>query len=516
MAGRSSPERPKKEKDFMMNGGKRMKRASGFTLIVAMAILTACASAPGAPGEAGQRPRDDADTRAASVALAQAALAEGPAARQHYERALASGLSAIERDPANPRAYLVAGQAAVGVEQWVQADTMFARAEELHPPFSDQIEAEREEGWVMAYNAGVEALNAGDRELALERFRGADLLYQRRPEARLMLGVLHTQQGNREAAIAAYRGAVDILGEGPPEGADEEQIDGWEDSRQAATFNLANLLAQAGRHGEAADILGEYLAHARGPAAEVQVQALSARAVFLAQAGRADEAEALYEELLARDDLGANEYLQIGIALFNADDFERSADAFGTSAQLNPHSRDAYLNLVQALYTAASQLEQEPQTAERDRRLNEMYDRLLAAADRVEEFDPLNRSLLSFTLRAYRAKADISPPAEAERLMRRSQEVFRAFQEQAYEVSDLSIEPVGDEGARIHGVLTNLSGTPGQQVGLRFTVLDANGNALDTGTAQVTVPAVEESAEFSVTVNVAPATMAGWRDEQVR
>jgi hypothetical protein len=31
----------------------------------------------------------------------------------------------------------------------------------------------------------------------------------------------------------------------------------------------------------------------------------------------------------------------------------------------------------------------------------------------VREFDPLNRNLLSFTLRAYRALADVSPSAEA-------------------------------------------------------------------------------------------------------
>lgn len=496
----------------MTNGARRMNRVGGFALIVVTAFLTACATA--APGEAGQRGRDDAHTREASVALAQAALADGPEAREHYERALASALNAIERDPLNPRAYLVAGQAAVGIEQWVQADTMFARAEDLSPALADQIEAEREEAWVLAYNLGAEAVTAGDHAAALERFRGADVVYQGRPEARLMLGILHSQQGDRAAAIAAYRGALEILDRGLPEGATEEVVEDWEESRQSATFNLANLLAQEGRQGDAADLLAEYLA--RAPAdASGRVQAMSARAVFLAQAGRAAEAEAIYEDLLAREDLGHTEYLQIGIGLFNAGEFERAAESFAESARLNPYSRDAHLNLVQSLYTAAAELEEQPQTPARDQRLHELYDELLASADRVQEFDPLNRTLLSFRLRAYRAKADIAATAEANRLLRRSQEVFRQFQEQAYEVSDLSIAPTGQNRARIEGVLTNLSGTPGQQVGLRFTVLDENGNPLDTATAQVTVPQVEESAEFSTVVDVAPGEMAGWRYEQV-
>jgi tetratricopeptide (TPR) repeat protein len=507
-----------KEMEFMINGGRQMNRVSGLMLILTTAILTACAAgapaAPGVPGEAGERPREDADTRAANMALAQATLADGPAARQHFERALESALAAIERDPTNPRAYLVAGQAAAGAGRWVKADTMFARAQELYPRFAEQIEAEREEAWVMAYNTAVEALNTGDSQAALDHFRGADLLYQRRPEARLMVAALHAQAGDTDQAITAYRGVLEILDIGPPEEAPEEQLEAWADTRQAATFNLANLLAQQERFAEAADLLTDYLD--RAPDAEGRMQAMTARATFLAQAGRAAEAEALYEELLTRDDLGHHEHLQIGIGLFTAGDYERAAESFARSAQLNPYSRDAHLNLVQSLYTAAADLEQEPQTPARDRRLHEMYDGLVEAAERVREFDPLNRDLLSFTLRAYQAKADISPAAEAQRLRTRSQEVFRAFQQQPYEVSNLAIGTAGAGTSRIEGTLVNLAGTPGQEVGLRFTVLDINGNTLDTGTAPVTLPAVEESVRFSVVLDAALADIAGWRYELVR
>jgi tetratricopeptide (TPR) repeat protein len=502
----------------MINGGKRMNRRSGLMLALVGALLSACATAgAGDPGVVGERPRDDADTRQAGVYIAQASLVDGDDALRMYERALASALSAVERDPTNPRAYLLAGQAAVGARQWVQADTMFDRAEELHPRFADQIRAEREEGWVLAYNLGAEAMSAGDMAEAIEHFAAADRLFQERPEARMALAILHANEGNTSAAIQAYRGALEILARPTPEGIDEEQLAGWETDRQMIVFNLANLLAQEQRFGEAADVLTRFLEDSGDTLdSDTQLQALTARAAFLAQAGRAEEAERIYAQLLDRPDLGANQHFQIGIGLFNAGEYERAAESFATAARLNPHSRDAHLNLVQSLYTAALDLEQEPQSAQRDARLRTMYEDLLAAADRVGEFDPLNRNLLSFRLRAYRAKADLAPQAEADRLMRQSQEVFRQYQQQAYEVSDITMVHEPGDRVRIEGVLTNLSGTPGQQVGLRFTILDGNGTALDSGTAQVTVPGVEESARFSTTVSTARGDIAGWRYELVR
>lgn len=494
-------------------------RGTGLVLALAVAVLSACAAAVGngEPGVAGERPRDDADTRAASMALAQAALTEGEAQRAHYEEAVAAAVRAIERDDTNPRAYMLAGQAAIGVQRWVKADTMLAHAEELHPPLAEQIEAEREEGWVMAYNLGAEALNANDLETAFEHFRGADHLYQRRPEARLALAVLYSRQGDTEGAIRSYRSALEILEQPAPEFYDEEQLEGWAQDHQAAAFNLANLLAQRGEFSEAADVLGRYLAESPpGLDPDVRMQAVTAQATFLGQAGRTAEAEALYEELLAEGELDATGHFQMGIGLFNAGEYDRAAEAFASSAELNPVSRDAYLNLVQSLYTAALDLEDEPETDARNEQLREYYTDLLEAADRVHEFDPLNRDLLGFRLRAMRGLADISPAAEAERLVQRSQEVFRRYQEQPYEVSGIQMSFPDPDQVHLTGVLTNLAGSPGEQIALRFTLLDVNGNELASTTIPVTVPAVEESVEFAGTAGVSQARLAGWRYELVR
>jgi tetratricopeptide (TPR) repeat protein len=508
-----------KETEFMMNVGTRRNRGGILVAALVAAVLAGCATAAvnGDPGVAGERPRDDANTRAASVALAQAALSEGEAARANYETSLAAALRAIEADPTNPRAYLLAGQASVGVGQWVRADTMFARAEQLNPRYADQIVAERDEAWVLAYSLGVEAMNAGDYDTALDRFRGADLLFQARPEARIALGILHSQLGDTDAAVAAYRGALDILERPAPDWLSDEQVAAWAEDRQATTLTLANLLGQAGRFGEAAEVLSRYLDQPAGTLdPEQRLQAMTARAAFLAQAGRTEEAEALYEELLTEGELGANEYFQIGIGLFNAGEYVRAADAFANSARMNPYSRDAHLNLVQALYTAALDVEEEPASPARNQRLREHYTQLLEAADHVAELDPLNRNLLSFRLRAYRSLADISDGATARGYTQTIQEVFREYQQQEYEVSDIAMALTAQNRAVVQGYLTNLSGTAGSSVGLRFTMLDVDGNVIDTSTAQVTVPALNESVEFSTEVDLTRGLLAGWRYELVR
>lgn len=497
-----------------------MKRGSGFILAFAMALLTACASAGGAGAgasdagdvEVGSRPRDDASTRSAGVHLAQAALG-GEAAEEHYAQAYTDAQAAIQADPENPKAYLLAGQAAVGTGAWLAADSMFDRAEELYPPYADQLVSEREQGWVNAYNLGSEALNGGDLETARAYFEGADVLYQDRPEARLALGAVYTRMGETEKAAEAYRGAVEILNGPPPEGIADDQLEKWHQDRQVAVFNAAQLMAQAGRFADAAEILGNFLEDNAELDPATELQATTARAGFLAQAGEAEAAEAIYEEVLNRTDLSSADYFQVGIGFFNTGDYVRAADAFETAAELNPYSRDALLNLVQSLYSAAMDLEKTEETPARNETLKGYHDRILAAAEQVRDFDPLNRNVLSFMLRAYRAKADLVGGAEAQRLTQRTQELFRVYQQQPYEVSDISLRMQQGNQAEVTGTLTNLSGTAGEDVTLRFAILSHDGTELDASTVTVAAPAEGEATEFATTVSLGDADFAGWKYE---
>lgn len=505
----------------MNQGGFGMNRGKGIILALALAALTGCASSGGAAaggeelGGAG-RPSDNNFTRSATIHLAQATGFEGEQAREHYQAALNDALQSISVEPTNAKGYLVAGQAAVGLGNWVQADTMLDRAVELFPGYADEIRAEREQGWVTAYNLAIEQVNADNIEAARDLFAAADRLYQERPEARMNLGWAHMRLGNTEGAIEAYRGALDILYGPPPEGLDEEQIAAWARDRRTASFNLAQLLAQSGQPGEAADVLGTFLErNGETLDAATQLQAMTAQANFLAQAGRTEEAEALMASIRQRSDLTSADYFQIGIGLFNTADYREAAEAFAKAAELNPYSRDALLNLVQSLYSEALELEKEPQSAERDARLREIHTGILEAAEQVRTFDPLNRNLLSFMLRANRSLMDLSNRADAERYRQASQDIFREYQSQTYEVSDISLSLQGGDAAVVSGTVTNISGTAGSQVRLRFTAVNKAGAAIDSEVITVTLPAVDEAVEFRTELDLSAGDFAGWKYELV-
>lgn len=501
----------------MSKEGIRMNHTKALVLALAVAAVSACASggsgATGEPTETGVQPRDTDGTRAASVHLVQAGLAEGDAARANYQEALTDALTAIEESPQNPKAYLVAGQAAVGLQDWVQADTMFSRAEELYPPYEEQLAAEREEGWVTAYNLGAEALSAGDTDLALEMFQGADRLYAERPEARIALGSLYTNQGDIEAAAEAFERALEILQRDPAEGLNEEQAAAWLESRRMATLNAAELMARTGDHARAAEILENYLEqHGAELDAATTRRVQTALAGFYAQAGEPEKAEAMYEEILGREDLTANEYFQAGIGFFNTGDFERAAESFRTAGELNPYSRDALLNLVQSLYSHASDLEDTEETPERNQQLQELHQEILDTANEVRDLDPLNRNLISFMLRSYRALADLSPEAgEAERLNQQTQTLFREYQNQPYELADVALSMQSDTEVGVTGTFTNLSATAGETVQIQFEIMDAQGQTLDSETFDVTVPDATESVTFTGTLSVPGGEFAGWR-----
>ena len=495
-----------------------MKSVRGLLFAFAMAGLTACASGGGGGGatEAGPAapgPQDDTYTNAAGVHLAQAALG-GESAQASYQSALSSAIEAIQANPDNPKAYLLAGQAAIGLNNFVQADTMFDRAEEIYPDYTPTVASEREQGWVNAYNLGVQALNEGDLERAQRMLEGADALYQERPEAKMALGGFYTRQGDTEQAIEAYRGAFEILSGPPPEGIAEDQVGAWEQNRRVAAFNTAQLMAQAGRHAEAAELLGNFLDQYGDTLDEAtRLQGTTARAGFLAEAGRADEAEALYEEILARPNLSSAEYFQIGIGFFETGDYERAAEAFAQAAELNPYSRDALLNLVQSAYSATLDLEETPESQDRNQRLMALYDQILEAGEQVREFDPLNRDILSFMLRTYRAKADMADDAEAQRLTQATQELFREYQQQPYQVGQISMALQGNNRAQVQGSFTNLAGTPGEEVTIEFSILGSNGQVLSTTPITVTVPPQTESTQFSASVDLPADGFAGWRYE---
>src|SRR5690606_37801080 len=135
-----------------------------FALTVGLALGGCAAGAAGGGGggpitsptgrtyEPGIEPRQTNFAQQATIALAQG----------QFDESLARAQEGVASDSTNPLHYYLAGEAAAGLDDYELADSMWVIAERLYPAYQLEIEPSREAAWANAFNAGVEAYNAGD------------------------------------------------------------------------------------------------------------------------------------------------------------------------------------------------------------------------------------------------------------------------------------------------------------------------------------------------------------------
>lgn len=492
-----------------------MNRFAAFILVLAVGLATgACASAGGGGGGSG--PGSNRWTQDAESALAMAMLAEGEGAEEQFVEARQTALEGLEAEPQHAGLWMVLGQSYVGLHDFVGADSAFTKAETLHadPEWANQVAVEREGGWIEAYNLGAAALDANDMETAIARFEAADRLYGDRPDARVLLGWLYINSGDTERAIEAYRGALQVLRGGLPEGLEPEMEQEWLDNEEMATFQLADLLTQSGRATEAIDVYGAHLErHPQNMEARVY------RSVLMAQEGQGEQAEQVLGELLTQPDLSEQHRFMVGVGFFQMEDFERAAEAFRGTLELNPFSRDGLYNLAQSLFVLSDDLEDNLQEADSDdadrirAELGGIYEEMRDATEQVDELDPNNRNVLLLLVRAYRGLSEVGPEGEREQWEARAVEAINRHEGLPFEVSqiDLAVE----EGVvNLNGAVENLTMQAGDQIQLRIALLGEGGSDLTSEVVSVVAPEQGQIEQFQARIETA-AEVKGWRYEVV-
>src|SRR5690606_28859873 len=136
-------------------GGSWMNRFTGVILALSLgAVVGACASSgAGSSGSGGVRPKDTRLTRDAEQKIALGRMRRtDEETRPLYARARDSAKQPIQEDSANPRVYIVAGQAHANLDDFENAGLAWDKAAELYPPFATELMSERENAWVRAYN----------------------------------------------------------------------------------------------------------------------------------------------------------------------------------------------------------------------------------------------------------------------------------------------------------------------------------------------------------------------------
>lgn len=467
----------------------RMNLRIGFVVVTALSpLLGACASSGGGSGGAtgqasepeqaqpaapsvdqlpkGTEPSDNIYTRSAELYLNRArqnTIIEEK--RQRFQEALDAAIQGIQLEPGNPKPYFLAGRAYLGMGDVMGADSMLTRAETIYPRYRpEETRVLRESQWVQQYNQGISRLQQGDTEAAIEFFQRANTIYKGRPVSQLNLAQAYAQLDQTEKAIQAYRDALgvirsDLFGQQP-----EDRQEQWKENEEIAAFNLAQLLAQAGRNEEAAQAYRDFLEENPD-----NVTAMSNLALVLNNMQMRDSAMVIYDSLLERTDLSAQEYFNAGIGLYQAERYERAAEAFDRAAELNPANRDAVYNLAQTLF------------------LSEQFDRLVPVAERlVEELDPYNPN-------AYKLYVNALVQTGQEN---RALEYQNRMENLPFEVSGTHLQPIGGGGGVVTGEITNKTLEAGEPISLTFTWVDGDGMELGTTDVNLEAPPKGETVGF--------------------
>lgn len=445
-----------------------MRFRSGLVLTLAAGLaMSGCASGgavssgpsvspTGKTYEPGIRPTESRHTTPAKLYIAQG----------QYEQALSEAQQGVAADSTNPQHYFLLGQAHAGLGNYDEANEAWAMAERLYPAYELEIEPAREGFWAEAFNAGVEAYNAGNMEEAAALWEDANAIYPLRPEGFQNLAAIYTQQGDYQRAIEAYRGALNALETEPVSRVIEEEERAEREEARATTLDhLSELLLFTDQYAEAEELFRDLLE------ADPDNVTLQGRlgAAIAAQPGREAEAQAIYNELLGRSDLDAATLMDIGVVLFQQEDYVRSAEAFERVTQLQPNSRDGWYNLANALYAA------------------ENWEGLIPVAVRLIEIDPLNYDASLMLARSYRdVGQNENSVAELERM-------------EATPIRLQSMQTQRGAGrTMVTGQAIGNQAPQGSPVRLRFTFYGEDGSQIGTETVAINAPARDETTSFEV------------------
>jgi tetratricopeptide (TPR) repeat protein len=454
---------------------------------------TTTSQSPGIAGEAlaqGERPRQNSMTRAAADALenAQELIADAEEAgtdvsaaeaeaRPFYETALESAEQAIAADSTNPLPWYQAGLAYMGLDRYVDADRMLDRAEELRPIYQIELEPLREQTWINLFNEAQPALNAGQYDEAARIFEQADAMYERRPEVKIVLGQIYQALDRNEEAVELFRESITIIESGQIEQVDSVTAAQWQGHAETLPLAIADALIAAENYGEASQQLRRLLAE--DP--DNVVLARNLASVFI-RMEQPDSAAVIYDELLRRPNLTGGDYYQIGVGLYNMDDYDGAADAFSdavSAASMNRDAAEMWARSVQLAMPDAVEGEEADLAAVEEQR---------DAAERWMELDPYNRNAHLIAAQAANRLGDED----------RARELVQAIENLPVVVDNLQLRLTPGGGATVFGQVMNMTRPAGSTITVEMTFYGTGGQAIGTETTTVELPGQEASQALQV------------------
>lgn len=383
---------------------------------------------------------------------------------ERYQRALEKLEENWTMEEIPPRSYLLAANAYLELRDLVGADSMLTKLVNVAPECEEQAGRMRYNAWVTQYNAGIQKMQEGDQAAALKNFETANMINK---DARSLAyaGSIHQQMGDDAEAADLYELALE-------KGGQDEIV-------RTASINLASLRRAAGDTEGALEIYEEYsTGHPDDVLGRLNF------AIALMDAERQDEAQQIFEDLMSRDDLTFNQWSQVGIGLYRAQNFVQAAKAFERAYEANPYNRETLENLANSYYQA------------------ERYAELLPLAQTMVERYPLERVPYNLLANSRRDLGDSDAALE----------VLQKRDSLPIEILRVQLTPMSETTYSVDGQFMNRTAEAGSTLTIPITLIGEDGSDVMTETLELTAPAQTESAAFSLQVET-DAPVAGFRYE---
>jgi len=417
-----------------------------------------------------KEPPDTKELKEVSKYLGLAMMQSAPEKKAPYFKQAMDQLQvAMSKSPDNAKVWLYAGQVYAGMGDFVGADSAFNKAEQLHPPYAEDIAGEREAAWVEAFNAGISLMEQQDNDGAIAKMEIADKLYPHRPESKMNLGALYAAKNDMDKAIAKFEEAmVAIRGPLREKLADEDKAT-WDRFETLAKSNIAQL--HGGRGVDAfnnSDYDAAYTAFTK--AAEInphsrdyvfnRAQALYAKATDLEEKRNI----LLDEETALKKEKGKE-----------ADAKAKADEAAAIAQQLIP-----------------------------------LYAQIIETSELTRRVDPNNESLFHLIARSQKLTGDFTSDAAAKtEWQNKALATLKLREELDFEVADVTIAP-GEGQTTINGTVKNLKVAANAPIKIKFTLVGIDGASVGEGEVTVNAPAAEQTAQFQGTI-ATTGEVAGWK-----
>ncbi|MEX0836844.1 MAG: tetratricopeptide repeat protein [Gemmatimonadota bacterium] len=440
-----------------------MKIRYGLVLAAALGLgLTGCASGGGgggggggvagmiaeASGDEGVPPRETENTDQARELIESAEDAGSPAAAAPlYSQALAAAEAEIAASPDNPLGHRLAAIASLGLENYQEAGAFFDRAGELYPLYEFQDAGMREQTWIDLYNQAMPLIGEAEYETAAVYLDDANAIFASRPEAFITAGQIYAQLRQHDKALDNLTAAEEIIAGASEEDLDAETLAAWREQGDVIPLLRAQILSDAGRFEEASAVFAEILAENPG-----DTQMAMNLAATQMQTGDEAGAMEIYGRLLNDPSVGPTDLYRIGIGFYQGRDYERASEAFGQAAEANRMDRDAL-----EMWTRSLQIDS-------------VYTAVPDVAERWIELDPNSQNALLIYAQSANQIGDSQLAGE----------LVQRIEALEVTVDELQMRRYPSGGAQVTGTVSNQALSAGTSATLTFTFYSIDGAQLGT------------------------------------